>query len=83
MPTRSKYICVKCEQEMMPLKNEVVVEEHADDGGHYRIWMADLWRCPVCLHECIVGFGNNPLAHYFEKEKWAQWLPLVEYHIHT
>ena len=28
----------------------------------YKIWQADLWACPSCGHELIVGAGLRPMS---------------------
>ena len=47
-------------------KAGVVVEEHREGGKPYKIWQADLWECPTCGHECILGFAAKPSAQHFE-----------------
>ena len=80
MPSRSNYICVPCQKEMQRVKNGVVVEEHREDGSAYKIWHADLWGCPKCGYQCILGFGDRPIAHHHSME-YAQLQKQVEFHI--
>jgi hypothetical protein len=66
-------VCVKCEVEYRVAKNEVLVEERYG-FAQYRLWFADLWRCPKCGHKLIVGFGRTPYGEstqfdYAEKIK--------------
>lgn len=61
-------------------KTGVYVEEHTDDGGPYKIWHADLWECPICGIELILGFGTKPIAHHFDSH-YAKDQANVEYHI--
>lgn len=28
----------------------------------YKVWVADLWKCPECFHEIVVGFAEWPLS---------------------
>lgn len=28
----------------------------------YKLWQGDLWRCPDCAHEILVGTGFRPIA---------------------
>jgi hypothetical protein len=60
-------VCVKCETEMEPEKNGVGVLDHASFGP-YKIWMADMWQCPVCKVQIVIGFGHGPLAEHYEEE---------------
>lgn len=60
-----ELVCPKCSKELMPKENGIYVEEHADDGGRYRIWHADLYKCPVCPVEIICNFGRTPTADYY------------------
>ena len=46
--------------------------------GPYKIWYADLWKCPNCKNEIIVGFGCAPVAEHFQKD-FQYWLKKVEY----
>lgn len=81
MPSRSNYICVACEFEMRPEKNAIFVEEHSGFDGRYKIWHADLWKCPNCGFELIAGFGKDALAEHFETEKYEILLTRVTHHI--
>lgn len=81
MPSRSNYICVLCEKEMVLQKAGVFVEEHMDDGSPYKIWAADLRVCPKCGHRCLVGFGNQPLAHHHDKGNYTSLQKQVRFHI--
>lgn len=80
MPSYSNYICVACEKEMRWLKNGVVVEEHKEDGSAYKIWVADLWGCPKCGHQCLLGFSDHPICHHHQPE-YAEEQKKVQYHI--
>ena len=81
MPTKSNYICVKCEREMFNRKSGVIVEEHIGHNQPYKIWCADLRECGSCGFQIIAGFGHNPIVEHFEKEKYAELQPKVQYHI--
>lgn len=65
-------VCVKCETELRPEKNGVGLLDYYRPSDEvepkpYQIWDADLWKCPVCGIEIVVGFGDNPIdAHYNE-----------------
>jgi hypothetical protein len=56
--------------EFLPKTNGVFVFEMAGNPRSiawlYRIWQADLWRCPNCGFEIVSGFGNNPLMEHFQ-----------------
>jgi DNA-directed RNA polymerase subunit RPC12/RpoP len=56
-------ICTKCEVEMRPVKNEVVVIDYASYGP-YTAWEADEWECPECKYRIITGFANEPYARH-------------------
>lgn len=81
MPSKSNYICVECELEMRPLKNGVFAEEHCDYDKPYKIWHCDLWQCPKCGRQILAGFGLDPVAEHFDKEKYEKFLPLITHHI--
>jgi len=67
MPTFGNYVCVKCGKSMRPKENGIRAVEMADFGP-YKIWMADLWKCPSCGIEIISGFGNKPEAGHFQPD---------------
>ncbi len=81
MPSRSNYICVKCETEMMNRKSGVLVEEHREANLPYKIWEADLRECAKCGFQVLAGFGQRPHVEHFEKEKYTKLLPYVKFHI--
>jgi len=58
--------CAPCKTKLRPRKNEIIVEETFEDGRPYRVWAADLWECPDCGHQLILGYGKEPLAEHFE-----------------
>ena len=37
----------------------------------YKLWMADLWRCPDCGHELISGWASQPISEHY-KEDFAE-----------
>ena len=69
-------ICVNCQIEYRPEKNGVIVEEMAAGIGSYKIWHADLWKCPVCGHLIISSYGNKELTRHsdpdYEKRRLAE-----------
>jgi hypothetical protein len=71
-----KMVCVPCEVELKPQENGVLVIETAAFGP-YKVWYADLWRCPKCDHETVAGFGNGPLKEHFE-DGFEEWLDIAK-----
>lgn len=63
-----KAVCAKCRCEMRPKKNDYCVEEMADTAFPYRVWFADLWSCPSCKSEVVIGFANNPWGEHFQPD---------------
>ncbi len=61
-------ICVKCQIEYRPEKNGAIAEEMATGIGSYKIWSADLLKCPICGHLIISEYGNNPLAEHYDPD---------------
>lgn len=89
MPSRSNYICVKCEKEVMPAKIGVTVEEHRKEEqsrglpplwAAYKIWTADVLQCPECGAQILAGFPDRPVAHHHE-ENYAEEQKKMEFHI--
>lgn len=54
-----KLLCVRCEQELRPSINGVVVVEYSDLGP-YKVWSADEWTCPICGATIVAGFADLP-----------------------
>ena len=77
-PTHGGVVC-GCGRIMRAQKNDVAVEELLEDGGSYRLWFADLYRCPDCNAEVITGFGRAPLVEHWQstyEEKRARLHPV-------
>jgi len=62
-----KNVCVTCEIELKPEINGVVVAEMMnEDTELYKLWFADLYKCPRCGFEIVLGFSVTPLMEHFE-----------------
>jgi hypothetical protein len=53
----------------MPIVDNVVV----GIGGNgqwwpYKLWVGDLWECPDCLTQIIIGTGQHPVAEHYESD---------------
>ncbi len=59
-------ICVACRIEMSPEHNGqlAVLQCVGVPELDYQVWRSDLWKCPMCGHEVIMGFGDKP-THEF------------------
>ena len=73
-----KPICANCEIEYRPEKNGIRVCEHASFGP-YKIWQADLWKCPKCEHLLISGFGFNAESEHY-MDGFKELLKKVDFH---
>lgn len=38
----------------------------------YKLWNSDLWECPDCGHQVIVGHAPNPASEHYEPDFTAQ-----------
>ena len=60
-----KPVCVKCKRGMAVSRVGVTVVElyHA---GYYKVWPADVAKCPICGIEVTVGYPSKPIleAHH-------------------
>ncbi len=65
-------ICVKCQEEYRPLKNNVLVVFSVNDESDV-MHFADLWICPKCGSKIIQGFGSDAVCYAFE-EGWDKYL---------
>ena len=60
-------VCVKCQVELTPEKNGVGLLDMASFGP-YKIREADLWKCPSCDYEIVIGFGQEAIAEHYQEE---------------
>ena len=61
-------VCARCEIEMRPKENDVrVIDWFSEPPKPYQIWCADLWICPKCGVELVIGFGNRAFAEHYEE----------------
>jgi len=66
-------ICVKCGNEYRCKKNGVSIEYNRNGAAvYYR--SADLYQCPSCGHEIILGIADTPA-------KEPSTIPLVVIHV--
>jgi len=61
-------LCLKCNVEMKPKKNGVMVAETAGDSlagtlHFYCLTAADLLECPVCGYEIVANYASRPAYH--------------------
>lgn len=62
-----KSVCVNCEVELKPEHNGVIVAEMMrENTAIYKLWEADLWKCPECGLEIVLGFGAMPFMEHYE-----------------
>lgn len=62
-----KIVCVSCEVEYRPETNGVLVNETASFAT-YKLWHADLLKCPKCHNLIIAGFASEPLAEHWQDD---------------
>jgi len=74
------YACVPCSTYLRPRKNEITVLETFEDGRPYKIWAADLWECPDCGHQIVLGYGQQCLTEHF-KDDFQDYLKRVTHTI--
>ena len=59
--------CVKCQVEFDRVKSGVnLVQMFNQPQQPYKIWQADLWRCPGCGFEIVSGYGHHPYAEHYQ-----------------
>lgn len=75
-------ICVPCERFYRPKKNGFYftegkphgasVEWDGKQGKHsagwtpYKVWAGDMWECPDCGAQIVVGVPHNRIAEHYE-----------------
>ena len=68
-----KTICVKCNRAMIKeFAGVLVAELYMDDREIYKLWYADLFRCPICRTEVISDFAEKPFWNCHEKDRDQQ-----------
>ena len=77
-----KPICVPCRRFYRPKKNGYpFIEGMPADNSRpqaglaepekwkpYKLWNGDLWECPDCHAEIIVGFARQPWAEHYQSD---------------
>lgn len=79
-----KPICVPCQRFYRPAKNGYYFMEGMPKSDHavnvasgraepekwqpYKLWVGDLWRCPDCGSEIVVGVNGERLAEHYEHD---------------
>ena len=74
------YACVPCQTYLRPRKNDIYVLTERGDGLPYQVWNADLWECPDCGHQVILGYGVSHCSEHYEKD-FSTWLGMVTHRI--
>jgi len=59
-------VCAKCQVELRPKKNGVGALEMAANGAAVAIYDVDLWSCPICALDVLLGFGSKPISEHFK-----------------
>ena len=79
------YICVDCKTMLRPRKNNVCVLTTTDlekPDTPYQLWQADLWECPDCGHQVLLGFGKEAWAVHYEDD-FAEHIKHADFTINT
>lgn len=77
-----KPVCVPCRRFFRPKRNGFAFIEGIPTGGSlrvrlpgnaepdrwrpYKAWHGDLWACPTCGAEIIVGVAGEPFAEHYQ-----------------
>ncbi len=72
-------VCVKCNVELKAETNGVGLVDMTN-FGEYKVWDSDLYKCPCCGYEIIVGFGCQAVAEHFEKDRFTKALEFYRKH---
>ena len=71
------YACAGCQTYLRPRKNEITVLQTMDEEGKpYKIWNADLWECPTCGNQVILGYGQQHITEHY-MDNFAHWMNRV------
>ena len=59
--------CARCRREMEKTRSGVSVLEDAKSlPAGYKLWSADLYRCPTCGFLLIAGYGSRPVFEHHQ-----------------
>lgn len=72
-----KPVCVDCGSEFKKELSGVYYVEYMAKGKPYKIWFADLWKCPNCLIQILSGYGDKPVSEHF-KPDFTEWFKKAE-----
>ena len=62
------YACATCSTMLRPRKNDITVHVTMSDGQPYQIWSADLWECPKCGTQVVLGYGQHAWAEHYQPD---------------
>jgi len=63
-------IHAKCDREFVVEKSGVLVQEYFQANKEiYRVWSADLMKCPKCGELIVSRFADKPIAEHWNQEK--------------
>ena len=57
-----KTVCWTCSREMKVNQIGVAVLELDAEGRRYKLWRADILKCPKCGHEVVCRFADRPIS---------------------
>jgi hypothetical protein len=72
----NRPICVECRAELRPEKNGVTVSYN--NGKTCEANQGDLWRCPVCEKEIVMGIAQSPMMADYETENYYEILEKIQ-----
>lgn len=62
------YACAQCFTILRPRENDVCVHITMEDNRPYQLWQADLWECPDCGMQVILGYGEHAWAEHWQPD---------------
>lgn len=62
-----KLVCVKCQRQLRPETNGATVIDYASFGP-YKVWDADIWKCPECGQKIVAGFAEHPFMEHWHTD---------------
>ena len=64
-----KMVCVTCQVEFKSEQNGIwLAEMFLKNEKIYKLWHADLWKCPGCEKEIVAGLSNQPVSEHFQED---------------
>jgi len=57
-----KEVCFDCQRQMQVDQVSITLLELDGNGDAYKLWHADVLKCPDCRREIVARFADRPIS---------------------